>query len=436
MSSNELSLNIDFVKEIIKRDRNIFFKDFLNSASKDSISDLGDLSLNIKKLDDNENYLKNYFRNIKIFNNNNFIEDVHHESLSRKRLNNDIKDGSDISTSEKILISDFTEYNPLHNGHFYCMKVAKSKFPESLFVAIVPGLFERSGRGVPYMLTRQARAEIAIAVGADIVVEGPPMGIMGSGQYSLCLAKMIKALNTDFIPRGYKPLTGFDEILKRISIGHGVAPKPYKMIDMDTKEVLFEGTLEEDNYVIASLSKSLKRVNFDFKNKFIFVKRVEGVSGTLIRKATTSGDFTNVEEMLPKESIAVIKKEIKEGRAPLHNSRDEETILDSANDLPLDELKSLNIMDDKTAHKIVDMREKDSFTDISEVQQSISYGFSSHFNHRVLSILEAKINKDIIYKYIDNYPFNIRVLDYKNEYVLDEFTNKINNNYGRIELWQ
>ena len=56
--------------------------------------------------------------------------------------------------SDTILVSDFTEYNPLHNGHFHCMKTAKDMFPDSLFVAVVPGLFERSGRGIPYILPR------------------------------------------------------------------------------------------------------------------------------------------------------------------------------------------------------------------------------------------------------------------------------------------
>ena len=69
-------------------------------------------------------------------------------------------------TSDINLIADFTEYNPLHNGHFHCMKTAQHMFPESLFVAIVPGLFERSGRGIPYILPRELRAEIAISVGA------------------------------------------------------------------------------------------------------------------------------------------------------------------------------------------------------------------------------------------------------------------------------
>ena len=161
------------------------------------------------------------------------------------------------NNSETKLIADFTEYNPLHNGHFHCIKVAKSQVPDALFVAIVPGLFERSGRGIPYILPREIRAKLAISVGADVVVEGPPMGIMGSGQYSLSLAKMFKALNTDYIPRGYKEVPNFDLIMDRISEGHWIAPKPYKIIDKTVDEVLLRDKLEEDNYVIASFSNSL-----------------------------------------------------------------------------------------------------------------------------------------------------------------------------------
>lgn len=195
------------------------------------------------------------------------------------------------NNSETKLIADFTEYNPLHNGHFHCMKVAKSQVPDALFVAIVPGLFERSGRGIPYILPREIRAKLAISVGADVVVEGPPMGIMGSGQYSLSLAKMFKALNTDYIPRGYNEVPNFDLIMDRISEGHWIAPKPYKIIDKTVNEVLLKDKLEEDNYVIASFSNSLSKINFDYENKFIFVKRIEGVSGTLIRQSIVENNF-------------------------------------------------------------------------------------------------------------------------------------------------
>ena len=192
----------DFVKKIIRKDRKTFFNDYkLSQSKKTSLSD-----------DNGDDYNKK---------------------------------------SLKPLISDFTEYNPLHNGHFHCLKIAKKHVPDGIFVAVVPGLFERSGRGLPYILHRRSRAEMAVNVGADIVVEGPPMGIMGSGQYSLCLCKMFQALNTDYIPRGYiSNDPKFKIILNYINNGKGVAPKPYKIISMEDKKVLLEGKLSNDDYVI------------------------------------------------------------------------------------------------------------------------------------------------------------------------------------------
>ena len=325
------------------------------------------------------------------------------------------------------LIADFTEYSPLHNGHFHCMKTAISKVPNSIFVAIVPGLFERSGRGLPYILPRDVRAEIAVSVGADIVVEGPPMGIMGSGQYSLCLARMFQALSTDFIPRGYKPFDGFDNILDRITMGHGIAPKPYKIVDMDTGEILLEDKLEEDNYVIVSFSKSLKKIGFDFKDKFIFVKRIEGVSGSLIRESIVNNSLEDVKSMMPPETISILKREINKNRAPLHNLRLDEKIIDNANDLSFKELSNLNFFNDELANKFIEFRKNNSFKSVDDVLNILPYGFSTNFNARVLSILENPIEKEVISEYINHYPSVIRILDYKNEDVLELFKRKINN---------
>ena len=374
--------SIDFVKDIQKKDRKTFFSDF---------------------------------------------EDF------KKNQNIDFDDDSNgLHANSRPLIADFTEYSPLHNGHFHCMKTAKSEIPDGLFVAVVPGLFERSGRGLPYILHRKTRAEIAIAVGADIVVEGPPMGIMGSGQYSLCLTKMFQALNTDFIPRGYRPFDGYEKILERISLGHGVAPKPYKIVDMDTKEIIYKGKLEEDNYVIVSFSKSLKRIGFDFKDKFIFVPRIEGVSGTLIRQACSENNLDSVKSMLPIETIRILEREIDADRAPLHDLRDEETIIDSANNLSYDELIKLNFFNEKLADALINHREEKAFESISEIGDSISYGFSSHFKNRVLSILETRVDAETISEYINHYPSTVRVLNYKNESVLEEFKEKVFENGKRF----
>ncbi|MBQ7928967.1 MAG: nucleotidyltransferase family protein [Methanobrevibacter sp.] len=338
---------------------------------------------------------------------------------------NDLYENSKISSNDKDinLVADFTEYNPLHNGHFHCMKTAKHIFPSSLFVAIVPGLFERSGRGIPYILPREVRAEIAISVGADIVVEGPPMGIMGSGQYSLCLCKMFNALNTDYIPRGYKSVEGMDEILKRINLGHHVAPKPYRIVDKTTGEILLKGKLEEDNYVITSFSNSLSKIGFDFKDKFIFVERIGGVSGTLIRESIMNNNFDDVLDMMPSKTIEVLKREISSDSI-IYGIRDVETILDTANNYAFEELAELNLFNDKLAKNIIDNR---PFNSIDELENAILHGFSSHFRQRVLSILENPVPKKIVSQYIDNYPSVIRILGYKNEECLEKFKKKVNN---------
>ena len=327
------------------------------------------------------------------------------------------------SSSDCILVSDFTEYNPLHNGHFHCMKTAKGMFPESLFVAVVPGLFERSGRGIPYILPREVRAEIAISVGADVVVEGPPMGIMGSGQYSLCLCKMFQALNTDYIPRGYKPVEGMDEILKRINMGHHIASKPYKIVDKTTNEILLKGKLEEDNYVITSFSNSLSKIGFDYEGKFVFVKRIEGVSGTLIRQSIQDDNFDGVMDMMPQKTIEVLKREIKNDGI-IFGIRDVESILDTANNFTVEELSNLNMFNEKMAKDIADNR---PYNDLESLEKSIVQGFSSHFKQRILSILENPIPKKVISEYIDKYPSNIRILDYKDKNSLKKLKEKVNN---------
>jgi predicted nucleotidyltransferase len=333
--------------------------------------------------------------------------------------------------SDINIIADFTEYSPLHLGHRYCMYESKSQVPDSLFVAVVPGPLERSGRGLPYIMTREARAETAIAVGADIVVEGPPMGIMGSGQYSLCLAKTFMALDANYIPRGYRPFPGFETILRRIEEGVGVAPKPYKIVDMDTKQIILNGKLDEDNYVIVSLSKSMKKIGFDFKGKFIFVNRMEGVSGTKIRESIVSGNLDATIDMLPPETIEILGREIDNGRAPLHNVRDESGILERVNNITIDGLKSLALIDNTTAETLVKKRPFDTILDI---EKSISQGFSRHYKNRVISSLEAGIFKEGVHKYIDRYPSVVRILKYKNKEVLNEFRKRIP--HRRLEIWQ
>lgn len=347
------------------------------------------------------------------------------EDVKKKPLWKDVKE------DHFNIIADFTEYSPLHNGHLHCMLEAKKQVSNGIFTAIVPGLFERNGRGVPYIMTRRARADLAIQVGADIVIEGPPMGIMGSGQYSLCLAKIFNSLDVNYIPRGYKHFNEFKKILKRINQGFAVIPKPYKIVDSKSKEILYNGKLDEDNYVIVSLSKSLNKIGFDFKNKFIFIKRVEGISGTKIREAVLQNDLKSVEKMLPPETIKMLHNEVLNDRAPLHNIRDVKSIFNRVNGDSREDLEKLALIDDKTINALMYNR---PFENMSKLRNCISQGFSRHYKNRILSVLETGIFKGVLYRYIENYPSVIRILNYKNKEILKEFKKRIP--HRRLEICQ
>ena len=210
-----------------------------------------------------------------------------------------------------------------------------------------------------------------------------------------------------------------------------MAPKPYKIVDLETKEVLLKGKLDEDNYVIVSLSKSLNKIGFDFKDKFIFIKRIEGVSGTKIREAVLQDHLKSAEDMLPTETIKILSQEISLGKAPLNDVRDVQTIIQVANEKSYEDLKSLTLVDNQTADALVQNR---PFKHLDEVQDHISQGFSRHFKQRVLSSLEAGILKDTIHRYIENYPPIIRILNYKNQEVLKIFKKRIP--HRRLEICQ
>ena len=127
--------------------------------------------------------------------------------------------------------------------------------------------------------------------------------------------------------------------------------------------------------------------------------------------------------MMPQKTIDVLKDAI-ENDSIIYGIRDEDSILNTANNFDYDELVGLNLFNEKLAKNIVDNRFYDN---VEELKDSILHGFSTHFKERVLSILENPIKKSDISEYIDGYPSNIRILGYKNEECLESFKQKINN---------
>lgn len=63
------------------------------------------------------------------------------------------------------------EYNPLHNGHVYHFQQSKQLAQADAVVVVMSGSFLQ--RGEPALVSKWARTEMALAMGADVVIELP-----------------------------------------------------------------------------------------------------------------------------------------------------------------------------------------------------------------------------------------------------------------------
>lgn len=63
------------------------------------------------------------------------------------------------------------EYNPFHNGHLYHLTSARELVRPDYTIAVMSGNFCQ--RGEPAVIDKFARAEIALRMGIDVVLELP-----------------------------------------------------------------------------------------------------------------------------------------------------------------------------------------------------------------------------------------------------------------------
>lgn len=63
------------------------------------------------------------------------------------------------------------EYNPFHNGHWHQLKEARKQTQADVMIVVMSGNFLQ--RGEPALVDKWVRAEMALASGADLVVELP-----------------------------------------------------------------------------------------------------------------------------------------------------------------------------------------------------------------------------------------------------------------------
>ena len=63
------------------------------------------------------------------------------------------------------------EYNPFHKGHEYQIKYTKERLKADYVIVAMSGDYVQ--RGTPALISKHARAEMALRCGADLVLEMP-----------------------------------------------------------------------------------------------------------------------------------------------------------------------------------------------------------------------------------------------------------------------
>ena len=79
------------------------------------------------------------------------------------------------------IVGLITEYNPFHNGHLYHIKEAKRITKADAAIVVMSGDYVQ--RGVPAIMPKRLRAEMALKCGASAVFELPVCYATGSAEY-------------------------------------------------------------------------------------------------------------------------------------------------------------------------------------------------------------------------------------------------------------
>ena len=79
------------------------------------------------------------------------------------------------------IVGLITEYNPFHNGHLHHIKEARRVTGADAVIVVMSGDYVQ--RGVPAVMPKRLRAEMALSCGASAVFELPVCYAAGSAEY-------------------------------------------------------------------------------------------------------------------------------------------------------------------------------------------------------------------------------------------------------------
>lgn len=216
------------------------------------------------------------------------------------------------------------EYNPFHNGHIYHLEKVKELYPDSIIILIMSGNFTQ--RGIPSIIDKWDKTEIALKYGIDLVIELPfvystqSADIFAKGSISL-----LKKLKCDTLVFGSEINdTDYLEKLATIQLSDDYEEEVKKYINSEVnyptalnlafKKFDLEGLNNPNDLLALSYIKEIKKQKANIRP--ISIKRtndyhsleLENISSaTSIRNAFTENK--DISKSVPTETVDKLNKD-------------------------------------------------------------------------------------------------------------------------------
>ena len=217
-------------------------------------------------------------------------------------------------------IGIIAEYNPFHNGHLYHINKIKELYPDYSIVLVMTGNFNE--RGIPSILDKFKKCEIALTHGVDLVIELPyPFATQSADYFAYGAITILEKLNVEKVIFGSESNNSdilyliaktqidnpeFDRLVKIYSkmglnyataISNALFDLTGKKIDTpnDLLGVSYIKTILKNNYKIKY--ETIKRVN----NYHNLELEDDMSSASAIREALKNNE--SIEKCVPKDTL-------------------------------------------------------------------------------------------------------------------------------------
>lgn len=264
------------------------------------------------------------------------------------------------------------EYNPFHYGHLFHLRAAKRITKPDFTVAVMSGNFTQ--RGEPAVVEKYARAETAVSLGVDLVLELPVVySLQDAGGFATGAIRTLEHVGVDELVFGSEtgetslmegvsevlieePVEYRDRLKFHLKKGHSFPnARKYALRDFigksDSKlSFRMEELASSNNILGLEYLRAIKEIDSSMRPRAIKRKgaaysdpthRGRYSSATAVRKLLKLGEVKSVAQSIPKQSLKVLLREIRDGKGPVFAEDTEKFFIPYLRLIPREEYGSI-----------------------------------------------------------------------------------------------